>query len=99
MGVYYFFYNTRLQIDNEQKLDGFCAHVAKLYFEDAEHYFKKVLELNHDWLSTDKIIAHADYDGYPSYTYENGELQYHEAEIEEDHYTDEMIQRIEAGTY
>jgi hypothetical protein len=89
MGVYYFFYNVRLQTDNVQKLDGFCAHVAKLDFEDCEYYFKKTLEFNPDWLSTDKIIAHADYSGYPSYTYENGELQYNEyEETEEKQYCD-----------
>lgn len=100
MGIYYYFYNTRLQVDNVQKLDGFCAHVAKLDFEDFEYYVKKVLKLNLDWLSTDKIIAHADYSGYPSYTYENGELQYNEPEKtkEEQDYDrieNEMMQNIE----
>lgn len=85
MGVYYYFYNTRLELDNKQSLFEYseCSWVAKLDFDDAEYYFKKVLELNPDWLETDKIIAHADYNGYPSYIYENGKLTYKEAEIEE----------------
>jgi regulatory protein YycI of two-component signal transduction system YycFG len=83
MGVYYFFYNTRLCVDNTKDFHGECSWVAKLGFDDSEYYFKKVLELNNDWLKTDKIIAHTDYNGYPTYVYENGELIYQESETEE----------------
>jgi len=83
MGVYYYFYNTRLCVDNTKNLDGECSWIAKLDFDDSKYYFEKVLELNSDWLKTDKIIAHADYNGYPSYIYQNGEITYEEYKDEE----------------
>ena len=82
MGVYYFFYNTRLEQDNTKYLVGELSWVSKLDYDDAKYYFNKVLALNPNWLKTDKIIAYADYDGYPSYIYENGEVTYKEYDIE-----------------
>lgn len=84
MGVYYYFYNTRLEVTNERPIDGECSWVAKLDYEDVEFYIKKIFELNPNWSSTDKIVTYADYHGYPSYTYENGVITYNEPE--EDYY-------------
>lgn len=83
MGVYYYFYNARLQENNKRPICGECSWVAKLDYEDVEFYIKKIFELNPNWSNTDKIVAYADYPGYPCYTYENGITTYNEPDPEE----------------
>ena len=75
-GVYYFFRNMRLGVDNLKSLNGCSNFIANLDYKDSEYYFKKVLELNieNGWLETDKLFAYTDNDSHPWYIYESGNL-------------------------
>jgi hypothetical protein len=82
MGVYYYFFNERTSEMNKKPLpNSSCSWVAKLNSIDDEYVltaFKNVIKIN-GWKTTDQIIARADYPGFPSIKFEDGNIEYLES--------------------
>lgn len=77
MSPYYYFHNTRLNLDNTKALNGTSRYMCLYGDNEAiEYYFNKVLELNNDWLPTDRNIAQCLHNGFPSLESNNGVIKY-----------------------